>query len=991
MEKNKKIFFGLMVITGLCVSIFAYSNLKSEADTIDLGSKVERHWDDGNGNQVRDTSQSPTYITFKPGTIQYREYGDRKFWQRLHENQFLVYSPIEPKKTQRNNANMDLSIMIENRVQLPDRDYWKLVDPDWNQNLKLGSIEPGYQSKDMYRGDNTGTTTLTGSKYFDKKYEWRFIGVGSSGVGIQNPFFPPDYPVETKDDWRPELKNWIEEPWNHFTSPSPYDDPSMREQKVSWFEKYFFKQNPSFVIKSLTLKQNAEYWAKYFTLHNNPDESTGIVTGWHKTASGRVYYASFIMATPPQSNLRLIDYQIHEKQTGKLIAQQTIDESNDTNTEKKLNTVGPYVEAGKTYTITAKVKNMIIPGLNGKDTKHQPIRLYQAYKVDDDVYTYNYTVSPNENVYPTNQVTTIQYGKSVDFSKQKDRDGKEVQWEFTVPTNAKKEITFEAGIDYGFYLAGENIYQDDDFAEIRLKIKPEDIGVTKDAILIDQNGKQVEDVVPYQTYSLRFFVKKFAGDAKVGDSNDPKNPYASVDVAVSDKGTITKYYNQVKTKEMITKEGQVVQIDVPNAITPSTPMVEATWQLAQLHRDNGQSQIFENDGPYKKLWASEINISVNNFKITPPAFMLPVGQNSTTETVSFNFDVMNHNVENQDKDIEIVIKKGGQVIWSDTISIPANRIYTVPTITVPAVNLSGGENAFSVEVNPPPRKWFEFLKDGSDPYADNIAFNSVMVHPNQPASQCLILNNENTWSTTHYLREWHGYRVYWTHCTKSGCHQHSYCVTTSDVSWTETIDYYERYTISAVMFRSKLTKDQAIRDGANPGDPNVGWVDIANGRPGEVKAGYGFEIKYIVTYRTNTFTASPKPWHRDCSGKTVNPRHGSPVDAPNSIQVAMPFNDKSGQPVKYNLNSTSESGRWDNLTQTYEMPYHNAFNMKQTREIYTNVTAKDGDYPIRIDTYPYFYGSYDKPQTSKFLCDYKIVNIRVRGADTDDIKSHLTQ
>ncbi|TGV27340.1 hypothetical protein EN829_042655, partial [Mesorhizobium sp. M00.F.Ca.ET.186.01.1.1] len=229
------------------------------------------------------------------------------------------------------------------------------------------------------------------------------------------------------------------------------------------------------------------------------------------------------------------------------------------------------------------------------------------------------------------------------------------------------------------------------------------------------------------------------------------------------------------------------------------------------------------------------------------------------------------------------------------------------------------------------------------------------------------------------------------HCTEGGCHQHSYCVTTPDESWTETIDYYERYTISAIMFRSKLTKDQAIRDGANPNDPNVGWVNIVNGKPGQVKAGYGFEIKYIVKYQTNVFSASPKPWSATCSGKTVNPRHGAQVDAPDTIQVTMPFNDKSGQPVKYNLNSSSESGRWDNLTQTYEMPYHNAFNMKNTREVFINETAKDGNYPIRIDTYPFFYGSYDKPQTSKFLCDYKIVTIQVIGANTDDVKSHVTQ
>lgn len=984
-RKRKALIYGIG-ITALVAGALLFTNqvIDSKAQRLDLSVGVTEHWDDGRGNLVRDPLKDlPTYITFNDG-----RYDGKPVWEQLYENKFLWYSIAEPNRTKRNNANTDMLRMVENRVPRSNTDYWKLVDPQWNQNVKLGSMEPGYNSKDKYRGDNSGTTVMTGNKYFGKHYEFRYLGYASNGQPIENPYFPSDYPAETVSDWNPERLNWIAEPWLYFTIPSPLDDDSMFQKKVEFFEKYFFKQNPSFRRSWLPIRKDAEYWAKMFTLHNDPSRSTAVLTGWHKTASGRIYYASFIMATPPQSNLRLIDYQIRD-QEGKLVAQQTINESHDADKEKKINIVEPYVEAGKTYTITAKVKNMIVPDLQGKDTKHQPIRLYQAYKVDDDVRTYDYTFPPVENVYPTNRVTTIKYGGTVDFSKQKNAAGNEVQWEFTVPKTAKKEVMFEAGIDYGFYLAGENIYQDDDFAELRLKIKPEDIAVSSDAVLINQNGKPVQDVVPFQTYSLRFFVDKVTGKLPVGDPNDPSNPYATVEVTVSDKKTSRTLKGVAK--EVLTPEGKRVAIDVPNAITPSTSIIEATWQLAQLHRDNGQSTNFTNDGPYKKLWASDINISVNNFKIKPSAFMLPAGQSSTTETLSFDFDIMNQNVENQDKDIEIIIKKGSQVIWRDTINVPANLVYTVPTITVPGVNLSVGENAFSIEVNPKPRKWFEFWKDGSDPYADNIAYNSVMVHPNQPANQCLILNNENTWTTTHYIREWHGYKEYWTHCTESGCHQHSYCVTTSDESWTETIDYYERYTISAIMFRSKLTKDQAIRDGANPNDPNVGWVNIVNGKPGQVKAGYGFEIKYIVKYQTNVFSASPKPWSATCSGKTVNPRHGAQVDAPDTIQVTMPFNDKSGQPVKYNLNSSSESGRWDNLTQTYEMPYHNAFNMKNTREVFINETAKDGNYPIRIDTYPFFYGSYDKPQTSKFLCDYKIVTIQVIGANTDDVKSHVTQ
>ncbi|CAM5779259.1 Athe_2463 domain-containing protein [Brevibacillus borstelensis] len=872
--------------------------------------------------------------------------------------------------------------MLENRMRKYKGAY--LVDEDYSWNLKKGRSTPGQQD---YLGDNTGTTLITTGPYKGKHYEFRYLGLTPDGIAVENPYFPPDIPPKDPNNWHPERLAWIKEPWDvGLTTDTKYDhDP----KKVEWIRSYFFPANPNFRIPEKKDDESAKYWASVFSVQSNPEKSTGLATGFHQKGD-HIYYLTFTMKPPAKPNLRIIELTISDKETGQIIGKVTRNPDNNKDLAVKRENLSQFVTVGKTYVMTAKVKNMIVPELAKHDTTHTPITLDQMYAFDETSYQYGkWDIEKEDSVLPALPMAKIVYGGIATFEKQ---NGSVTNWEFTIPPIVKKEIVFGARIPLGFYEKGDNINTEDDEATIRFKIEPEDIGVSSQAQLLDSNGNVTDEVVPYKTYGLRFMVNKVFGKKVVGDPSDPSNPYSTIEVTVSDKKTSRTF--KAVAKEVLTPEGKRVAIDVPKAITPSTSIIEATWQIAQLHRDNGQSTIFTNDGPYKKLWASDINISVNNFKIKPSSFMLPAGQNSTTEILSFDFDIMNQNVENQDKDIDVVIKKGGQVIWSDTVYVPANRVYTMPPVTVSGVNLGSGENAFSVEVNPTPRKWFEFLKDGSDPYADNIAYNSVMVHPNQPANQCLILNNENTWTTTHYIREWHGYKEYWTHCTENGgCHQHSYCVTTSDVSWTETIDYYERYTISNIFFRSKLTKDQAIRDGANPSDPNIGWVDIVNGKPGQVKAGYGFEIKYIVKYQTNVFSASPKPWSRTCSGKTVNPTHGSSVDAPDTIQVTMPFNDKSGQPVKYSLNSPSESGRWDNLTQLYEMPARSNVSGlgKNSKEIFVNEGTKDGDYKIRIDTYPYFYGSFDKPNTSKFLCDTKQVTISVHGSYIDDVKSHITQ
>lgn len=919
-----------------------------------------------------------------------------RFYEELYRGQFLWYSKVPPYNAKE--YDKDMMTLYENKLRT-----WGLggscnglpchiVDYNYSTNLKLGKSEPGKQTF-----ETPGTTYMVAGPYEGRYLEWRTLGLTYTGNAVDNPYFPADYP-SANGKWEPWLKNWIAEPWNYgWTEQTAFD---RDDKKVQWFVDYFFAENPKFRRPSMSIQADAADWAKSFTVQTNPDKSTGILTGFHKV-NGKLYYATLLMKTPPKSNLRVVEYSVYDKETGKLIGKQTLDpnvnipkdgsalpEERFYYDENGKEAKKAYVEHGKTYVIKAKVKNMIVKDLDGKDTTYTPIRLNQNYAYDLKSQEYgSWNESYPNSVTTTKPEITIKYGKTVDFSKQI-IGGTEKTWEYTVPPTVEKEIVFQAEIVEGFKKKNENTWAADDVGRLRFYIAEEDIATPDEALLINQDGVPVQDVVPHQTYSLRFYVDKVLGKKAVGDPNDNTNPFASVEVVVSDK-KISKTITGV-AKEVLTPQGKRVAIEIPNAITPQTSIIEATWQIAQKHRDNKQSTNPANDGPHKKTWASDINISVNNLDIKASSFMLPVGKSSTTETLTFNFDIMNENVENQAKDIDVVIKKDGRDIWSNSINVPANVIYTVPMVTVPGINLGEGENAFTVEVNPPPRKWLEFwskANNANDVYKDNIATNSVMVHKNKPAQNCLVLNNQNTWQTTHYLREWHGYREEWYHYTEEeGGHWHSYCVTTSERSWTENISYYERYQITNVFFRSKLTKDQALRDGT--GD---GWVDIVNGKEGEVKAGYGFEIKYVVKYQTNTYSASPKPWYSDCSGKSVSPSHGSHVDAPDTLQITMPFNDQSGQPVRYSLAPSSETGSWDNLTQTFEMPVHKAFNLKNTREIFTNISAKDGDYPLRIDTYSYFYGSYDKPSTSKYLCDYKIVTISIKGSNKDDLKTHLTQ
>lgn len=1009
---------GSLAAVSLIVGSLIYQ--ASQPDGIDKafafgGDLVTAHWDDGTGKIVRDMSEPPVYITYNdsPQKDWYDSIGISKLFEEYHQNKFLWYSPTEQVPVNKRNSNTDHSMIYENRLVRNSTDYAYLVRSGakgiW-QNLKLGSMDPNYQSRDHYNGDNSGTTTIvntsTLSPYYGKKYEWRHLGVSDAGIPIENPYFPADYPTETEANWNPLKKNWWYTPWKTTdghpkkTEATPYDvdpeeDPEAFERKVQWFIKYLFTANPNLRRPEMDLWSDAADWAKKLTLRNNPDLSTGIVTGWH----GSGYYASFVMASPNRPNLRVIEYEVKNKSTGEVVGRMTADPNNNANISKKWEINNQMVSVGDTLVVTAKVKNMDQrPKFEGRATRYTPIRMLQMAAFDEDSLILGKwstpireDVIPGVNVDPATRIISIQVGQEVTFDNVKNDDTGEIsQWEFTVPPNIKEQFVLGAEVSPGFKLYNDNVYTGDDEGRLRFKIKQEDIGLVCESMeLVNQLGNVTDDVVPGMSYGVRIKVKKTQGSRVVGDPNDYYNPFAAVSASFNDTASVYIDHEKVSATESLKKEGDTTVITIKNAITPVVPTIDAKIKIHWFNASpkfGNQSSDTSNDN-CSKVWRSKNNLSVSNFKILPTS---AIGPSSTiNENLNFTFTVTNTNPENQPKNVKIEIRdRNGSVIMSGYENIPANDPFNISwskdNVPLSASN-NGTVNPFVVEVNPPPREIIESSPDMANPYLDNIANNSVMAYrTDNTAKPCLIVSTRNTWQETHYFHEVHGYLERWYHSTQNGGHWHSYCVTTYDRSWSETRSYYEEYKIANVMFRSKLTKDTLGGDG---------WVDLLT-RPDQakVKAGYGFEIYYVVKYDTNYYRNSPKGWTSGlCSYLNVSREYNASTTAPTTMYVKMPFTDDYGNNVTYTLSPTSQSGSWDSLVQRFEMPLHNAFNLKNTREVFVNESASDGTYNIIINTYPYFYGSPYKPSQSTYLCDQKTLTIRILGANSDDIKSHVTQ
>ncbi|MFY4781569.1 hypothetical protein ACOTVE_09180, partial [Campylobacter jejuni] len=89
-------------------------------------------------------------------------------------------------------------------------------------------------------------------------------------------------------------------------------------------------------------------------------------------------------------------------------------------------------------------------------------------------------------------------------------------------------------------------------------------------------------------------------------------------------------------------------------------------------------------------------------------------------------------------------------------------------------------------------------------------------------------------------------------------------------SYTDNRNQDESYKITDVLFKSKVTEDH------NWG--NNGWVSmLTDSGHAQVKAGYGYELRLKVRYRTNALSNQPDQYlNGDESGQSVRPLNVAP-------------------------------------------------------------------------------------------------------------------
>lgn len=347
MNKGKRKAIGAFAVLSVALGLILFSSpnegtIKSDAAGFKFIPRTIEHYSDDPNSDRDQNLDTPAYFTFnsewtdKNGnqSPQYKAYGgDRKFYEEVYKDRFHWYSIVPPRpKVNKSVDETDMSQMLENR-QTDDghNGYW-LADPyeryGWSLNLKTGSATPGQQN---YNGYDSGTTYLYSGPFKGHYFEWRYLGYSPDGIPVENPYFPAD--VLAGGKWSvfdPRKYEWVKYPWT-VTDPktkkaliekTELDDDEA--QKKEWFKKYLIPQNPMMMRNGMSLDESADYWASRLSVRVNPELSSGVVTGFNTGRYGNGYwYATFVMDSPPKPNLRLVEYTVTDKETGKLMGKFT--------------------------------------------------------------------------------------------------------------------------------------------------------------------------------------------------------------------------------------------------------------------------------------------------------------------------------------------------------------------------------------------------------------------------------------------------------------------------------------------------------------------------------------------------------------------------------------------------------------------------------------------------------------------------------------------
>lgn len=961
---------------------------------------------------------------------------------------------IESKYTTRLSDDVKYVYFNEVRDRRPENfcsNYYDNLKPyKTNPNRYWGSAHDRLElSTNVIPSNNvTRACNLNG-----KAGEWKYLGVSSKGNVVVNPYYPGDLvsfmgngtlayydwrkTPWTSDDAEPQerqgqsnrlanLKNDAEKFNEEYGTPTTFDGPEYRAKKVEYLQA-IINEGIKPVNGGATSELNAEQWADRVSLLTNPYSETPIFVGQRRLG---LYSQPFSYVSKPTNDIYLSDI-IVKRYDGMIIAHGTRSGYNAPFTYSIIENL----KRGGCYTVEVKV---------GKKT-NEPIKanlltadllLYSSYN-DYEPFAYHKMGLANKgNLVSGNNISDSMY---YHFTIDENFQGNFYRFESFIAGHHTGLDNLDYSNDSGsMYVSviGDETFETGDIEPVAIQL------VSQNTVVYDSREPHMKRaIIPGQSYDIIYTaqytgvslyhkrfdygVLKWVDDISRPFSTQIPLSYSLTRKVGASQGNdglsrgvylVDSYGNQTVTM----MSGTLLTCTIPNV------MFEHPYLYASFN-------ITCEDEKYNKFrYNDSVNIEIND-----------------------GFDIVISNVRvlaNKEYTFGPTTNKTFNVVYDATLVTPAYvNSSNYNTLVNTSININGTQKTFvdllkpntvtkdishsiSVSVGPDAsayfcevianydRKvyenggydnnrgydyvYFEKVRKPSlgsvNDFADNIN-NNPSLYPDRGGdanNNCLIPRRWNSYFSTHSIYNWNKNTISYPSLSGANTIHFDRYNILSESSITKSNS--EGLMISDILFRSKYTKEKKL------GADKDGWVSLYWSSDALVKAGYGFELKVIVIYRTNALLNNPEEKNNGNSGTFVTGLTGDInlipevfVELPGDKRTILSVNSYQGttaglsvKQIKNNqIEQTVDMGvayvsEWE-----YTVKGTSSSGAQSVGRIFVPSNLKDGGYKLSVYTPP-FTGVSNINKTKlgyTGLCDRKDMFVKVEGSATDDLNSHIIQ
>lgn len=814
-----------------------------------------------------------------------------------------------------------------------------------------GNYPNGSNSCNMANYNKGGSMTYDG-----QSGEWRYYGYNSYGRAVVgNPTFPDDYPVKTYPNEYPWKENW------GVNQEDPFDYSAYNSAKLSAIQS-------SKSIYGLTGSDSL--WMSRLSLQTDPYLDTPVFLGKH--SNGKFYRQTHAQtSTTLTRDLSVTKFEV--LYNNEVIGVFTRDSSGNVKYDVKQN-----LASENTYTYRITVKNSNEADMDSSQLK---IQFGNAIGANANLSDSNNWFANNLNKYNLSSAK-LKKNESVTIS----RGPFKIR---NLTTSTAYRATGVIDKSHFTRKVPDSNDKSNDWSALFFNIDNGNISAVNTQ-LIDEQGNVVNHApIPGVRYKIRYNYKYTGPDR----NSNFKLKITNTVVRTLNNGTTDTFKETVYKTLYSPSNGTTFYVETPYMMF-ETAKAQASSKLTQ----NPLIDSNANDNSTSANYSDYYDITVQNVRIYPKTEMpttfpatikvgikydvvvtapsyVPYFELDVVSQINSNVSFVDHVKKGTTKDITREI----EITVNGTGSLPATVHVNKPSNTNQRIwesDYSNNQGSTTGTVN----------SDGSN---GNLVIKAPE-NPNNGGCTLSGVNNNVDFSKTHDMDIYYGYykgtslyngKSY--SLSSGGFYKYS-----NSGVYSYKGDYNESYKIEQILFKSKLTTDLGLG--------NDGWVDLKSS-VGQIKAGYGYDLKVIVNYKTNAITTQPNIVQTPSNPLANHGKNPSSVSSVSQGKFATNLNVMANIPKDIYVKTAdgkvlSASGIYGTTKAFTSRELSNddtgvkvEYTLINDGKIYIDESTQDGKYNLSVFT-PNVSGI-----SGKNLCDKNSVQIEVKGSMLDDNNDQIVQ